>query len=96
MFCIIGCIVYGYIVKAVTGGEIQFHIVFLALLGLIISIVSQIGDLIFSLIKRRYDIKDYGFIFPGHGGVLDRFDSVIATAPLILIACESLAKLNLM
>lgn len=96
LFCIIGCIVYGYIVKAVTGGEIQFHIVFLALLGLIISIVSQIGDLIFSLIKRRYDIKDYGFIFPGHGGVLDRFDSVIATAPLILIACESLAKLNLM
>ena len=96
LFCIIGCIVYGYIVKAITGGETQFHIVFLALLGLIISIVSQIGDLIFSLIKRRYDIKDYGFIFPGHGGVLDRFDSVIATAPLILIACESLAKLNLM
>ena len=95
-FCIIGCIVYGYVIKAVSGGEAEIHVAFLALLGLIISVVSQVGDLIFSLIKRRYDIKDYGFIFPGHGGVLDRFDSVIATAPLILIACESLARLHFM
>ncbi|MCI8610353.1 MAG: phosphatidate cytidylyltransferase [Clostridiales bacterium] len=96
LFCIIGCIVYGYAVKSISGGAAEFHVAFLALLGLVISIVSQVGDLIFSLIKRRYDIKDYGFIFPGHGGVLDRFDSVIATAPLILIACESLVKMNLM
>ena len=96
LFCIMGCVVYGYAVKSISGGAAEFHVVFLALLGLIISVVSQVGDLIFSLIKRRYDIKDYGFIFPGHGGVLDRFDSVIATAPLILIACESLAKMNLM
>ncbi len=95
VFCIIGCVIYGYVVKSISGGAAEFHIWFMALLGLLISVMSQVGDLIFSLIKRRYDIKDYGFIFPGHGGVLDRFDSVIATAPLILIACEALVKMNL-
>ena len=59
----------------------------LGLCGLLVSVVSQIGDLALSAIKREYDIKDYGRIFPGHGGVLDRFDSVIATAPLILFLC---------
>ena len=62
---------------------------YLALLvcGLLVSIVSQIGDLSLSAIKREYGIKDYSRLFPGHGGVLDRFDSVIATAPLILLFC---------
>lgn len=53
----------------------------LALYGLLGSVVSQLGDLSFSYIKRQYGIKDYGNIFPGHGGVLDRFDSVIFCAP---------------
>ena len=57
----------------------------LCLAGLFVSILSQIGDLALSLIKREYGVKDYGKLFPGHGGVLDRFDSVIATAPIILI-----------
>jgi len=52
-------------------------------LGIIGSIVSQMGDLIASKIKRYVDIKDYGHIMPGHGGVLDRFDSIILTAPLV-------------
>lgn len=59
----------------------------LLLCGLFVSVVSQIGDLALSAIKREYGIKDYSRLFPGHGGVLDRFDSVIATAPLILFFC---------
>ena len=47
--------------------------------------VSQIGDLAASAVKRQHDIKDYGTLIPGHGGILDRFDSVIVTAPMIYI-----------
>ncbi|WP_167956818.1 phosphatidate cytidylyltransferase [Anaerosporobacter faecicola] len=47
------------------------------------SIVSQIGDLAASAMKRNYEIKDYGKLIPGHGGILDRFDSIIFTAPIV-------------
>ena len=53
----------------------------LAVYGVIGSFLGQVGDLSFSAVKREYDIKDYGKIFPGHGGVLDRFDSVLFVAP---------------
>ena len=43
----------------------------------------MIGDLAASAIKRNHEIKDYGKLIPGHGGILDRFDSVIFTAPVI-------------
>lgn len=57
--------------------------IFFLILGLLCSILSQIGDLIASVIKRHCGIKDYGNIMPGHGGVLDRFDSVLFIAPLV-------------
>ena len=47
------------------------------------SIISQIGDLAASAIKRNHEIKDYGTLIPGHGGILDRFDSIIYTAPIV-------------
>ena len=47
------------------------------------AIFSQIGDLAASAIKRNHNIKDYGKLIPGHGGIMDRFDSVIVTAPMI-------------
>ena len=47
------------------------------------AVVSQVGDLAASAIKRNHEIKDYGKLIPGHGGVMDRFDSVIFTAPMI-------------
>ncbi len=55
----------------------------LALIGALGSVISQIGDLVASGIKRNHNIKDYGKVIPGHGGVMDRFDSMIYTAPMI-------------
>ena len=49
--------------------------------ALVLSLLAQTGDLSFSIIKREYNIKDYGSIMPGHGGVLDRFDSAMFTVP---------------
>jgi len=60
------------------------------LVGLAGSVVSQIGDLSFSLIKREFGVKDYGKILPGHGGVLDRFDSVTFVAPFIWLGLNIL------
>ena len=54
-------------------------------MGVIGSLFGQLGDLSFSVIKRECGIKDYGAIFPGHGGVLDRFDSVLFVAPAYLL-----------
>lgn len=55
-------------------------------------IISQIGDLTASGIKRNHDIKDYSRLIPGHGGILDRFDSVIITAPIIYYLVAFLTK----
>ncbi len=65
--------------------ELSVNYLSFALIGLLGSLISILGDLSFSLIKRSCNIKDYGSLIPGHGGMLDRFDSVIFTAPLIMI-----------
>ena len=54
-----------------------------AIIGAAGGAISQVGDLAASAIKRYHNIKDYGTLIPGHGGILDRFDSVIFTAPII-------------
>lgn len=54
-----------------------------ALIGAAGAVISQVGDLAASAIKRNHEIKDYGKLIPGHGGIMDRFDSVLFTAPVI-------------
>ena len=54
-----------------------------ALLGLTVAFFAPVGDLIESVLKRSFDIKDSGNFFPGHGGVLDRFDSLLFAVPAV-------------
>lgn len=63
-----------------------------ALIGALGSVISQIGDLAASGIKRNFDVKDYGKLIPGHGGILDRFDSIIITAPIVFFLADFYMK----
>ena len=82
-----GAALLGAIYAAATGGRIAEY----ALICAVGALISMVGDLAASAIKRNQGIKDYGKLIPGHGGILDRFDSVIFTAPAIYF----LAKLVL-
>ncbi len=86
VFSALACVLYGLLLEAFVDG-INVSYLSLALIGAILSVVSQLGDLIASSIKREYGVKDYGRIFPGHGGVMDRFDSVLAVSTILLIIC---------
>lgn len=75
------CILYGIYLNKVQ--NINISMIHFMIIGFFASIISQFGDLTASLIKRNYGIKDFGKIFPGHGGILDRFDSIIFVTPTI-------------
>ena len=79
--CIAGFVLYGFIIQSVC--DVKVNYIAMIVIAAVIAVVSQFGDLVASYIKREREIKDFGFIFPGHGGVLDRFDSIIAVAPSI-------------
>ena len=82
--CAIVAVVYGLVIGKCFDG-ISPNYVVLAITGLVIAVVSQIGDLVMSAIKRQYGIKDYGKILPGHGGLLDRFDSCMAVTVVLTL-----------
>ena len=74
-------VLYGLAVNALA--DAGMSIALCVAIGLFGAVLGQVGDLSFSIVKRKVGIKDYGKIFPGHGGVLDRFDSVIFVAPAV-------------
>ncbi|MDO4730505.1 MAG: phosphatidate cytidylyltransferase [Clostridia bacterium] len=69
--------------KVILSPHIYINYIVVTVLSLATSVISILGDLIFSYLKRACNIKDFGNVIPGHGGILDRFDSVIFAAPLI-------------
>ena len=89
IFCAICVTVYCCLVIYRLEGEVEIGIIPYAVLtfflGLLISVMSQLGDWFCSVIKRRTGIKDFSNLFPGHGGMLDRFDSTFFTLPVALL-----------
>ena len=83
-----GGLLFALVVNTWGDGNISYPLI--ALVGVLISLAAQLGDLSFSLIKREFGVKDYGHIFLAHGGVLDRFDSVIFAAPTLLVLLQLL------
>lgn len=85
LFALLGAWIYQLLLPADT-----VHIVYwrVALFAFVISPASVMGDLLCSVIKRAQGIKDYGNLFPGHGGMLDRFDSLIFVAPIVYYALQ--------
>ena len=76
-------LLYTYVANTFFG--VTYSYLFMGIVGLILSLIGQIGDLVASSIKRYVDIKDYSNLIPGHGGMLDRIDSLIFLAPFAYI-----------
>lgn len=80
-FAILGTVIYVLVQQLCFGMQVNY--LYAVVYGIIGSLAGVFGDLCFSMVKRQTGIKDYGNIFPGHGGMYDRFDSVIVVTPLI-------------
>ena len=89
---ILVCILYGVIIEALT--DINASYLSLAIIGCVLSVIAQLGDLAASLIKREHAIKDYGDLLPGHGGIMDRFDSILAVSTPLMAICILLPPFN--
>ena len=92
-FAVLGYVYYCY--KSTDANPIHINYVTLMITGALCSVLGVIGDLSASMIKRQCKIKDFGNIMPGHGGVLDRFDSVLFTAPFMYILFSFSIETNL-
>lgn len=86
----IGGVVGAALLGALYAFFVKDDVIVYAIIGGASSVLSQLGDWTASAIKRNHDIKDYGHLIPGHGGILDRFDSIIFTAPLVYFLTELL------
>ena len=83
IFTMLGFALYGFVIFKMYNIVPNYAV--MVIVGGIVSLVSQLGDLIASIIKRQYGIKDYGKLLPGHGGIMDRFDSMLAVSPFLFI-----------
>ena len=82
--CMLSCFVYSMILNYIDREPlVNMQTATFVVVGMTASVLSQLGDLVASSIKRDTGIKDFGSIFPGHGGFLDRFDSVMFVAPVV-------------
>ena len=95
LFCMIAAGALGLIYQFWVMPDVSVNLFSLLIVGFFDAVLSIVGDLSFSLIKRHLGIKDYGSIFPGHGGFLDRFDSIIFTAPIVVAVGQFLPFLSL-
>lgn len=80
-FAVVGMLLYTFIMQIAFKMEVNY--LFAVIYGVVGTMADAFGDLCFSVIKRQTGIKDYGNLIPGHGGVLDRFDSTLIVAPLM-------------
>ena len=78
---ILGVVIYCVILRFAFDFEVNW--IYVPIYGLLGSLAGVFGDLCFSVIKRQTGIKDYGNLIPGHGGIFDRFDSMVVVAPLV-------------
>lgn len=85
-------LVFQYIIL---GQSVKINFVGVAVISLIGVVAAMFGDLTFSIIKRSCKVKDYGNVIPGHGGILDRCDSVIMTAPLLYVFLQYVPLISL-
>ena len=81
---IFNVIVFAGVKHWVFHGETEISFIFIIVMSIILSGISMLGDLTASLLKRNYGIKDFGKIMPGHGGIMDRFDSCIFVWPVLM------------
>ena len=79
-------LIYGVLLEQFAGLDASLPV--LAVYGLVGSAVTELGDLSFSFVKRQFGVKDYGDLLPGHGGMLDRFDSMVFAAPTLMLLVE--------
>ena len=85
---VVCCVLYAVLINKYT--DMNFAIATIAKLALVFSVIGQIGDFSASCIKRYFEVKDYSNLFPGHGGMLDRIDSLMFIAPLAFILLKVL------
>lgn len=86
---------YAAIASAAFEGNVRVHYLAVALFTPLFSVIGMLGDLSASVIKREFGVKDFGHIMPGHGGIMDRFDSTLFTLPAVYILSSHISVFSI-